>query len=64
MFLIWSQGLSWEYFAETLSILFVEVTVALFALKRVHTVLDGALILSLYPISLSLVAILEYVGWN
>jgi len=64
MFLIWSQELSWEYFAETLSILFVEVTVALFAMKRVHTVLDGALILSLYPISLSLVAILEYVGWN
>jgi hypothetical protein len=64
MMLIITQGLAWEYFAETLAILFVEVAVACMAFKKKHTIFDAYLILSLYPISLALVAVLEYVGWN
>jgi Ca2+/Na+ antiporter len=64
MFLIWYQSLAWEYFAETLSILCVELVVALYAMKNKHTLVDACIILALYPISLSLVAGLEYVGWN
>jgi hypothetical protein len=64
MFLIYYQELAWQYFAETTSILFVELVVALFAMKNKHTLVDGLIILSLYPISLSLVAALEYLGWN
>ena len=64
MFLIYIQHLSWEYFAETTAILFVEVVVALMALKKTHNIMHGLLILSLYPISLTLVASLEYIGWD
>jgi Ca2+/H+ antiporter len=64
MLLICTQSLVWEFFAETLSILFVQVMMALVAMKKTHTVLDGFLILSLYPLSLALVAGLEAIGWN
>lgn len=64
MLLIWTQNLAWEFFAETLTILFVQVIMAMMALKKTHTVMDGFLILSLYPLSLGMVAFLEYLGWN
>ena len=64
MMLIFFKELTWSYFAETVSILFVLFCVGLMALKKVHTVLDGYLILSLYPLSLLLVATLEKFGWN
>eukprot|EP00981_Chlorochromonas_danica_P003949 scaffold748_cov176-Ochromonas_danica.AAC.3 len=64
MLLICTQSLVWEFFAETLSILLVEVVIAIFALKKTHTILDAFLILSLYPLSLGFVAGLEAMGWN
>ena len=64
MLIIFFKQLTWTYFAETASILFVILSVGLMALKKTHTVLDGYLILSLYPISLLLVAALEAMGWN
>jgi hypothetical protein len=64
MLLICTQGLVWEFFAETTTILFVQVIMAMFALKQTHTVMDAFLILSLYPLSLALVAGLEAMGWN
>jgi Ca2+/Na+ antiporter len=64
LLLIFSQGLYWEYFAETLSILTVQVIVALYSFKKTHTVFDGFMILSLYPASICLVYLLEFVGWN
>ena len=45
MMLIFFKELTWSYFAETVSILFVLFCVGLMALKKVHTVLDGYLIL-------------------
>ncbi len=64
MFLILFKGLAWEFFAETASILFVQVVMAFMALKKSHTILDGIFILSLYPLSLLLVSYLESIGWN
>lgn len=64
MFLIYIQGLAWEFFAETLTILFIQVAVALLALKRVHTLQDGYLILALYPVSIVMVILLTKIGWN
>ena len=64
MLLICTQSLAWEFFAETLSILLVEVAIACMALKKTHTMFDAYLILSLYPISLVIVAGLEAIGWD
>lgn len=65
MALVYFKGLVWEYFAETTAILIVEVIMIYFAMfKTKHTILDAYLILSMYPLSLALVAFLEYIGWN
>lgn len=64
MALVFFQGLAWEYLAETLSIFLVQLLVALMAMKKVHTLADACLILSLYPLSLIMVEVLEGMGWN
>jgi len=64
MVLIFAQDLFWEFTAETVAIIFVELAMFLACLKSVHTVLDATLILSLYPISLGIVAFLEHFGVN
>lgn len=64
MFLIVFKGLSWEFFAETTSILISQLVVAVLALKKTHTIFDGIVILSIYPLSLFLVSALESMGWN
>lgn len=64
MLLICTQALAWNFFAETLSILLVQLAMAFMAFKKTHTMFDAYLILSLYPISLMLVASLEAIGWD
>jgi len=64
MLLIYTQSLSWEFFAETLAILIVEMIVGAYALRSKLTLFDGVCILGLYPSSLLLVFILEAIGWN
>ena len=64
MLLVATQDLSWEFFAETLTILVVQFIMAYFAFKSYHTMLDAYLILSLYPLSLALVYILTAYGWD
>lgn len=64
MMLVATQDLSWEFFAETLSILLVQVTMAAFALKNTHTLMDAFMILSLYPLSLACVYLLQAHGWD
>lgn len=64
MYLVYSQGLAWNYLAETLTILMVEVIMGIYSLKSHHTLLDGIFILSLFPLSLIFVDILESMGWN
>lgn len=65
MVLIYTQSLAWEYLAETLSILFVQICLFLLVvMKKSHTVFDGLVILSLYPLSLLFVALLESLGYD
>mmetsp|Transcript_35920 Transcript_35920/g.61852 ORF Transcript_35920/g.61852 Transcript_35920/m.61852 type:complete len:575 (-) Transcript_35920:547-2271(-) len=64
MLLVCTQNLSWEFFAETLAILIVQFIIGMFAFKRVHTLIDGFMILSLYPLSLMLVYVLQAYGWD
>jgi len=60
--LVYFKNLAWEFSAETICIIFVQVAVAAQVIPRsVHRVLDGFIILSLYPISLALVWTLENV---
>jgi hypothetical protein len=62
--LVYSQGLAWRYFAETLAMLVVQCLVGFYALKSCHTLLDGVLILCIFPLSLVFVAWLEAAGWD
>ena len=59
LILIFAKNLIWEFSAETIAILTVEVIVACMTLKKVHRGIDAVIILSLYPLSMALVAILE-----
>jgi Ca2+/Na+ antiporter len=60
--LVYFKNLAWEFSAETICILFVQVALAAQVVFRsVHRVLDGFVILSLYPVSLALVWVLENV---
>lgn len=62
--LVFARELVWEFSAETLSILLVQVIVALLAQKTVMTTLDSCFVLSLYPLSLAFVAVAEAAGLN
>lgn len=64
MALIFFKGLAWEFTAETLAILFVEIALAVASMKRVHNIFTGVMILMLYPASLALVYFLESIGLN
>ncbi|CAM9345556.1 unnamed protein product [Choristocarpus tenellus] len=64
MFLIFFRGLAWQYSAETTSILIVEAIMALISLRSTHRIIDAIIVLSLYPISLLVVVILESLGWD
>lgn len=55
-----SRGVQWEYSAETISVLFVQVCVGVVAWKtKVFTVQRGCLLLILFPLSLALVVFLQ-----
>jgi hypothetical protein len=63
--LIYFRDLDWEFSAETICILFVEMCVASVVLLRpVQTMSNALFIVSLLPLSLALVMFLEssYVG--
>ena len=57
--LIAARGLKWEFSAETISIVLVECVMGFYSLKTTHTVLDGAVVVSMFPISIAVVALLE-----
>lgn len=62
--LLYFKRIAWEYSAETLSILCVEVAMAYYSLRTTFLVLDGLVILGLFPVSLVLVSMLEKAGLN
>jgi hypothetical protein len=60
--LIFVRGLAWQYSAETIAIVVVEFLMAVVAQKDVLTTFHAALILSIFPLSIALVATLEAFG--
>jgi len=65
LLLIFARKLAWRYSAETLSILFVELIMLIFAVRRTQRLLFGIFIILLYPLSIGLVVFLEKVAhWN
>ena len=59
------RELEWTFSAETLAILGVEMCMVVIAMQPVQTMRTGFVVLSLFPLSLVAVAILEnVVGWD
>jgi len=57
--LIYFRGLAWQYTAETLAIIFVQCVAFYLTTKKSLTLLDGIMMLSLFPLSLAFVYVLE-----
>lgn len=61
MALICIKGLAWQFTAETISILFVELVVFFFSQKKIMTLQDGYIVLAMFPMALIVVLFLENV---
>lgn len=64
MGLIFFRGLAWHYTAETISIIIVEVIIAILVQSNYMTLGRGMVVLGLFPLSLALVAGLEAIGFD
>ncbi len=53
-----------EFAAETISIFAVQIVMGVIAQKTTHRLIDAFVVISLYPLSLILVIILEHIGLN
>jgi hypothetical protein len=62
--IVFAQELAWEFAAETLSIVVVQLIIGVIAQKRTHTLFDAYLVAALYPLSIVLVVVLEKAGLN
>ncbi len=60
--LVYFRQLEWEFAAETISILFVQLCIMFVAVKEVQTVKHGLFVVALFPLSIVLVAVLEGLG--
>jgi len=63
-FLPSSKGVKWEYASETIVILVAELMMFYYAVKRTHRLRDAIIVLSLYPLSIGLVALLRGLKLN
>ena len=54
----------WKFSAETSTTLLIELLVALFAVRKTQTCWDAVLILSLFPLSVAMIAGLEAMGFD
>jgi Ca2+/Na+ antiporter len=58
--LISIRGLEWRFHAEVVAIVSVQAVVSLYAIfKRRQTIIDGAVIVALYPLSLFICSIIN-----
>lgn len=61
-FLIYAQGIAWQFTAETIAIVVSQWVIGALAIfKDTHTGQDGCIIISIYPLTLVLVSVLESV---
>ncbi|KAL7543614.1 hypothetical protein ACHAXR_012920, partial [Thalassiosira sp. AJA248-18] len=64
MALIYFRGLAWQYSAETISIILVQFGMGAWALRGKMSTKTGFIVLSLFPLSVMFVALLEYLGMD
>jgi len=64
MGLCFFKQLAWKFSAETSTTLLIELIVALFAMRKTMTCWDAVLILSLFPLSVAMIAGLEALGFD
>lgn len=63
--LIIAKDLVWQFSAEAMSILVIQVLIAALVLaKGKHIVMDGFFIMAFYPVALMVVYVLEGMGWD
>jgi Ca2+/H+ antiporter len=62
MGLIYFRGLAWQYSAETIAIVLVQFIIAYMVQRKVLLLRQGLIILSIFPLSIAFVAILEACG--
>lgn len=59
LLIVYVKKLEWTFSAETISILLIQIMMAIMAQKSVHRLVDAVVIISLYPASLLVVALIE-----
>ena len=64
MCLIFVRGLAWQYTAETIAIVIVEFIMAYLVQGEVMKTKTAAFVLCIFPMSLVLVATLEFMGFD
>lgn len=64
MGLIYFRGLAWEFTAETIAIIVVQIIVGAFLTYNKMTYFTAWVIMSLFPLSIALVAVLEALGFD
>lgn len=64
LLIVFAKEIAWEFAAETLSIVFVQLVLGLIAQKRTQTLFDAVVVASMYPVALLLVIALEKAGLN
>mmetsp|Transcript_19733 Transcript_19733/g.30792 ORF Transcript_19733/g.30792 Transcript_19733/m.30792 type:complete len:565 (-) Transcript_19733:224-1918(-) len=62
MGLIYFRGLAWQFSAETLAIVLVQLVMYIYAQRSKMSTATGFVVLSFFPLSVILVALLEYCG--
>lgn len=62
MGLIYFRGLAWQFSAETIAIVSVQLVMCVFAHRSKMSTSTGFVVLSLFPLSVIFVALLEYCG--
>ena len=64
MGLIYFKGLAWKFSAETVTILAIELLVAVIAMQRTMRLTHASFLLALFPLSIVFVAFLEGIGFD
>lgn len=62
LFLVYAKGLKWEFTAETVCIIAVELAMFCIAIRREHPMWTAVLVGSFYPASIALVKAMEAAG--
>ena len=64
MGLIFFRGLAWQYTAETIAIVVVEIIMGILVQNEVMSTARALLVFMIFPLSLVLVATLEHFGFD